>query len=171
MRKVNHSFFRYFAYALEILIFYVLQGTPNLIPEFFGSKPLVLIPIAVSAAAWENKIPALVIGAVCGLLTDIGSGGSVGFFAITLTLLCYAEAHIFENYLVPSFLTVTIVCFAAALLEIGIYFLLFRLPSGGDWGYLFVHHYISRIVYTFVLIIPFYFLNKLLYLSFSSQKR
>lgn len=170
--RINRTFFRYLAYALEILIFYVLQGTPNLIPEFFGSKPLLLIPVAITIAARENKIPSLIFGAVCGLLTDIGGSGGVGFFAILLTVLCYFEAHIFESVFVPSFLTVMIFSLGASVGLIGLYFLIFVVLSGtGELGYLFVHHYISRIVYTFVMTIPFYFINKFFYCVLSEQSR
>lgn len=162
--RVNRSFFRYFAYTLEILVFYVLQGTPNLVPEIFGSKPLFLIPIALTIAARERIVPSLVFGAVCGALTDIGSGGSVGFFAITLTLVCFAEVSIYENYLVPSFLTVSIISVISVPCIIGMYFLFFRFFAGiEECGYLFVHHYISRIVYTLLMTIPFYYINRFLY--------
>lgn len=162
--RVNRSFFRYFAYTLEILIFYVLQGTPNLVPELFGSKPLLLIPIALTIASRERVVPSLVFGAACGVLTDIGSGSSVGFFAITLTLVCFAEVSIYENYLVPSFLTVSIISVISVPCIIGMYFLLFRFFAGiEECGYLFVHHYISRIVYTLLMTIPLYYLNRLLY--------
>lgn len=162
--RVNRSFFRYFAYTLEILVFYVLQGTPNLVPEIFGSKPLFLIPIALTIAARERVVPSLIFGAVCGALTDIGSSGSVGFFAITLTLVCFAEVSIYENYLVPSFLTVSIISVISVPCIIGMYFLFFRFFAGiEECGYLFVHHYISRIVYTLLMTIPFYYINRFLY--------
>lgn len=162
--RVNRSFFRYFAYSLEILIFYVLQGTPNLVPDILGSKPLFLIPIALTIAARERVVPSLVFGAVCGVLTDISSGSSVGFFAIMITLVCFAEVSIYENYLVPSFLTVGIISVVSVPCIIGIYFLFFRFFAGiDDCGYLFVHHYISRIVYTLVMTVPFYYLNRFLY--------
>lgn len=157
--RTNRTFFRYFAYTLEILIFYVLQGTPSLVPEFFGSKPLFLIPIAISIAARERLIPSIVFGAVCGILTDTGSGG-VGYFAVLLTLVCFIEANAFENYFVPSFVTVSIIGIIAIPVTIGLYFLIFRVIAGiPDCGYLFVHHYISRILYTLVMLVPFYFLN------------
>ena len=66
--KIKLSFFRYLAYALEILIFCVLQDTPKLMPEIFGAKPLLLAALALSIAAFENKIPSLVFGALCGIL-------------------------------------------------------------------------------------------------------
>lgn len=170
--RVNRTFFRYLAYALEILIFYILQGTPNFIPEIFGGKPLLLIPAALTIAAAENKIPSLVFGAVCGILTDIGSGGSVGFFAVFLTLLCYLEAHIFENYIIPSVFTVTAVSAVAVPCIICLYFLLFViLPGTEEFGYLFVHHYISKTVYTFAMTVPFYFLNRFFYNTLSIQSR
>lgn len=162
--KINRKFFLYFAYSLEILILYVLQGTPNLIPEILGSKPLLLIPAALSIAGKENKIPSLIFGAVCGVLTDIATGGSIGFFAILLTVICYAEAHIFKTYFSPNFISVSIISVIAVPVLIGLYFLIFTVFSGvPDSKVLFVNHYISRIIYTFVMIFPLYFLNGFLY--------
>lgn len=161
--KINRNFFRYFAYTLEILIFYVLQGTPTLIPELFGSKPLLLIPIALTIASKENQIPSLIFGAVCGALTDIASSGGVGFFAVMLTLVCYIEAEIFKKYIVPSFVSTALFSAVAVSVLICLYFLIFKLIAGiPECGVLFVNHYISRIVYTFITVVPFYFLNKYL---------
>ncbi len=164
--KVNYTFFKYFAYTLEILILYVIQGTPNFVPELFGSKPLFLIPAAISIASVENKIPSLVFGAVCGLLLDIGTGGSIGFFAILLTVICYAEAHIFKKYLVPSFVSVFIISAIVIPCIICLYFFVFYILTGtAECGYIFVNHYIARIIYTLAMIAPFYLLN-----SFISRK-
>ncbi len=162
--KKNLLFFRYFAYALEIILLYILQATPKLMPEILGSKPILLVAIALVIAAREDKIPSLIFGAVCGALADTVTGGGVGFFAITLTLICYFEAHIFSTYFVPAFLTVMVFSTVAIALLVSVYFLLFKLLAGvPDSSVLFVNHYISRIVYTLVTVIPLYFLNGFLY--------
>lgn len=164
--RINRSFFRYFAYALEILILFVVQDAPGLIPSLFGGKPLLLISAALTIAAKENRIPSLIFGAVCGALTDIASGGGIGFFAVMLTLICCFESGIFKKYIVSSFAAAMLFSAAAVIVLICLYFLIFRLIAGvGECGVLFVNHYISRIVYTFAAAIPLYFLNKFLYIK------
>lgn len=162
--KINLNFFRYFAYALEIIILAVLQGTPNLIPEFFGSKPILLIPAALAIASKEDKIPALVFGAVCGIFADISGEGYIGFFAILLTLICYFESHIFKTFFVSNLFSVVVISAIVIPLMIGLYFLIFTVFAGvTDSGTQFINHYISRIIYTFIMIIPLYFLNSFIY--------
>lgn len=162
----NLSFFRYFAYSLLIVVFSVLQGTPNLLPEILGGKPLLLFCFVISIASVEDKIPSLIFGAVCGVVVDISSGGTIGFFAIILTLMCYFESHIFSTYFISGFLQVMVFALASIPLVIGVYFLLFTVFAGiPDSGILFVNHYISRIVYTFVMTVPVYFVTRFIHNS------
>ncbi len=160
--KIKRSFFKYLAYVLEIIILYVLQNTPQLMPEIFGGKPLMLLPLALTIAAVENTVPSIIFGAICGVFTDIGSGG-IGYFALLLTIVCFAEAELFRKFFVPSLRTTLIYSFTAVTVLVCLYFLLFKLFAGiEDAGTLFVHHYISRIIYTFLLTVPLYFLNRFL---------
>lgn len=162
--KIKPSFFRYVAYSLLIVILYVVEGTPNLLPEIFGSKPLLLVPFALAVSAKEDYIPSLVFSAVCGGLTDISSSSSIGFFAIILTLVCYLQTDIFKKYIVESFLSSTLYSIVSISVIICLYFLFFRLLYGtSDCFDLFVNHYISRIVYTCVMFVPLYFINGFLY--------
>ena len=36
----RYRFIRYFAYGLELLILYMLQQTPGLLPPLFGARPI-----------------------------------------------------------------------------------------------------------------------------------
>lgn len=158
------SFFRYFAYSLLIILLLVLQSTPKLFPEVFGSKPLLLVVFSLCIASKEDKIPSIIFGAVCGMFTDIATGGNIGFFAILLTLICYAEAHIFSTYFKSSLVSVLIVGIIAIPFLIFSYFLIFTVFAGvSDCWIYFVNHYISRIIYTFMMIIPLFYAHGFLY--------
>lgn len=162
MRKLG--FFKYLTYSLLVILLYVLQATPNLMPELFGSKPLLLLPLALAISSVEKEVPSLVFGAVCGGLTDLAAGGAIGYFAIILTLICFFESHVFGTYFVPNIISATVYSAAATVLSIGVYFLIFKVFSGiPDWQILFVNHYISRIVYTFVMFIPICILVRFLH--------
>ena len=163
----NLGFFKYIAYSLLVILLYVLQATPNLMPELFGSKPLLLVPLALAIASVEETVPSLVFGAVCGGFTDMAAGGGIGFFAIALTLICWLEAYVFDTYLVPNIVSGFVYSALATAVVIGIYFLMFKAFSAiPDPLVLFVNHYISRIVYTIVMFIPICILVRFLNRSF-----
>ena len=151
---------RYAAYSLEIFLLLVLQGTPGLIPEVFGGKPVLLVSFALSIAAVEEVVPSLFFAAACGALADISAGGTIGFFAVSLTLLCYALCCLTRYYFSGGAAIAVVLCLAATVLILGARFLLFALPQGG--AELFVSHYISRMIYTFAATVPLYFLNRFL---------
>lgn len=151
---------RYAAYSLEIILLLVLQGTPGLIPELFGGKPILLVSFALSIAAVEEVVPSLVFAAVCGALADISAGGTIGFFAVSLTLLCYALCCLTRYYFSGGAAIAVVLCLAATVLILGARFLLFALPQGD--AEFFVSHYISRMIYTFAATVPLYFLNRFL---------
>ena len=155
MMRASRTFFRFFGYSLLLIILYVFQGSGFIIPEIFGGRPLMLISLALCIASFENTL--------CGVLTDISFDGSIGYFAFALTIVCYAENFVFSKYFVPSFVTVIVFSLAAVMTVMLIYYLLFVLIAGLDSGcVLFVRHYISRILYTFAVTIPLYFLTAFL---------
>ena len=160
----RYTVFRYVAYSLELLLLFILQTTPGLLPELFGGKPLLLIPAAITISLLENEIPAMLFGLAGGLLLDLGYSDNIGFFSVTLTLSCFIIGLVFRDYLVISFLNATVfnAIFSAGLI---ILFFLFSyaFAGKGDVLYYFSHHIISRIIYTFLCGIILYFINKLLY--------
>ncbi len=151
---------RYAAYSLEIILMLVLQSTPGLIPEVFGGKPILLVSCALSIAAVDEVIPTLAFAAVCGAFADISAGGTVGFFAVALTLLCYVLCCLMRYFFSTGTVVALPFCLSAVVVILGARFLIFALPPGG--AELFVNHYISRIVYTFAATVPLYFLNRFL---------
>lgn len=154
-------FFRRFGLGLLVLLAFVFQASTSFLPEIFGGKPLLLPALAFAIASFEDKVPSLIFGAVCGTLTDLASSSSVGYFAILLTLLCYFESHIFSNIFVPNFFSAFVFSTASTVVLIGGYFLFFKLFASVDgWQVLFVNHYISRIIYSAAVFVPIYFVVK-----------
>ena len=102
MMRASRTFFRFFGYSLLLIILYVFQGSGFIIPEIFGGRPLMLISLALCIASFENTLPSVIFGALCGVLTDISFDGSIGYFAFALTIVCYAENFVFSKYFVPT---------------------------------------------------------------------
>lgn len=161
--KTRLVIFRYIALALEIILLAVLECTPKLTPEILGSKPLLLAAAALSFAGVEEVIPSTVFGAVCGVVTDLSGTGRIGYFAFALTLCCYGISCLMNTRIRANIFTLMLLSLGAVTLMVGLFFIFFRLLSGVPDGWaLFVNHYISRIVYTYVCIVPLYFLNRFL---------
>lgn len=160
----RYTVFRYLAYSLEILLLFILQTTPNLMPELFGSKPLLLIPAALTISFLESEIPAMFFGLACGLCLDFGYSDNVGFFTIALTISCYFISLVFRDYMVVSILNATAfnAIFCSGLIILYFLFSFVFAGKGNVFGY-FAAHYISRIIYTFLCGMLLYFLNKFLF--------
>lgn len=158
----RRNFLRFFAYSLEIILLYILSGTPLLLPEIFGSKPCLLLPVALTIAVFESETVAMSFGFVCGLLTDIGFSGKIGFYTVVLTVLCFCIGYCARNFFVTNLLNASIIGVVSITLLILIHFWLnVSSLDIANTGEHFVRHYISRIVYTSVFFVPLYFLGKL----------
>ncbi|MBQ7810567.1 MAG: rod shape-determining protein MreD [Clostridia bacterium] len=159
----RRNFLRYFAYSLEIVILFVISSTPHFLPEIFGSKPCLLLPLALAIAVFESETVAMSFGFVCGLLTDIGFSGKIGFYTVVLTLLCFAIGYCARNFFVTNLLNASIIGIASIALLILIHFWLnVSMADISDAGTYFIKHYISRMLYTGAFFVPLYFLGKLL---------
>lgn len=162
MNNKRHPLWHTLILSAEILLLWLLQSTPGLFPELFGVRPFLLLAAAVSYAACAETVPAVITGAVCGVLADISVGG-VGFFAFAVTLLCFALSGLLHTYINRNMLSCAVLAAAGIAAVLTLYFLLFRLFAGVPGsGMLFVSSYLPRIVYTVVCFVPLYFLNDLL---------
>lgn len=152
---------RYTAYILEILIIYIVQGIPGFIPDVFGGRPVLLVPVALTIAIFERDISAVVFGTVCGLMTDFGYSGAAGYYGIMLAILCFVVSNLMENYIRTNLLTAMLIATISIPIIIFLQFVFYYIFAGYNdvWGF-FVKHYISRIIYTWAFTPVFYGLNR-----------
>ena len=163
MKKKQHPFLRYLVLSLEIILLWLLQSTPKLLPELFGAKPFLLLAAALSFSVTVDVVPAIVLGAVCGVLADISAGGTVGFFAVAVTLACYGQARVVGTYFNRHALTCSVFSLGSTAVILLLYFLLFKAFAGApDSGLLLTAHYLPRMLYTALTFFPLYFLNRLI---------
>lgn len=160
----KYTAFRYIAYSLEILLIYVIGGSGLVLPELFGGRPMLLISAALTIAFFENELPSMFFGIASGALIDIGTDGNIGFFTFALGFSCFVIGNIFRDYMVVSFLNSLAFCGGFILGLIVLKFIIkYGINGFNNSGYYFLHHYVARIVYTFVLSPLLYWLNKGLY--------
>lgn len=152
---------KYTAYGLEIIIAFIIQTTPYLLPEVFGGKAILLIPLALSVSVFEKEIPSMIFGAVCGLLEDCSYGGTIGFYSISLVVTCYVVSVLTENYIRTNLLTAMLASFFCIPAIISLQFVFYYIFMGyTNISGFFVKHYLSRIFYTLAFMPVFYILNR-----------
>ena len=115
---------RFVAYSIEIAVLFVLEGTPMLLPEIFGSKPCLLLPVALTIAVFESETASMSFGFVCGILTDIGYTGNIGFYTIVLTLLCFFIGYCAGNFFVTNLLNASIIGIGSITVLLVLHFLI-----------------------------------------------
>ena len=159
-----NAVFRYIAYAMEIAVVYALGNTPNLLPELWGAKPVLLLCVALTAALYEREIAAMIIGIVCGVLIDLGYSNGIGFFTIALTIVCFIVGYAANNLIVATFRNFLLYSFLTVGGLFMLYFVINFVWAGVEdrWTY-FVNHILSRMGQTFVCSVIFYFLNRLIH--------
>ena len=157
---MKRSFLKYILYFLEAVFAFALQATPYLLPEIFGEKAAALLPLAVSVSLLEEESNAVIFGAFCGLLADFAFSGSVGYFAISFTIICFILS-VLSGYIKISFLSELAAGCIAVLLILLLYFVLYFAFSGYN-GIMqfFLTHYITRILYTLAFMPLFLLINK-----------
>ena len=170
MRRNSRSFFKYFGFALLLVLMTVLQATPKLLPEPMGSKPFLLLALALAVNAREEFIPSIVFASLCGVFADLNAGGCVGYFAVTLTLSCAAVHYITRTYLNNTFFTFIVTSAAAVAAVPGLYFVIFRIASGEGTGGMFVSRYLPRMALTLLSAVPLYFAAAFLHNTLTASR-
>lgn len=164
----KYTVLRYISYGLEILIFYIIQGVPDLIPQVLGGKPLLLIPVALTIACFENEVPAMAFGVACGAMMDLGVGTHLGFYTIALAIVCFFIGYFAENYFNTKLLIVLFISVIIIPVLISLNFVINYILAGyANSGYYFVHHILATMAYTFVTVPVFYGINRVLSRGFN----
>lgn len=162
---------RYFAYTIEILVFFMVQETPGLMPEVYGARPVLLIPAALAIALFEKERAAMTFGLFSGLLIDFGMGGSLGFHALLLSISCYFLSVLAADLIRTNFLTamiVAVICTSVILALQWVFF--FVLADYTDSIYALSAHYAPRFLYTVVLMPVAYYFNRALALQIRAKE-
>ncbi len=168
----NRRYFRYAAYVLEILVFYLLEGAPNLLPEFYTAKPLLIIAAAISVAAFESPLFSMFFGVFCGLVIDTGTGGVMGLTSIILAVISFYESYWHERYIRNNIYFVlmysAVACVSVILLK---FFVFYIIPGYSDAATAYTAHYLPRIIYSWACTPLVYVLTMLLSRICRKEKR
>ena len=133
---LKYKVIRCVAYTIEIILLFILQELPYLMPSLLGVRPLLLIAAPMTIAILENEKIGLGFGVFAGLLMDMGYGSVIGFHAIVLGVLGFFIGLLAVNLVKTNVLT-SLLCTAAAVFAvISLHFVFFYLLRGYDMAYL-----------------------------------
>lgn len=167
----KYKIIRYIGYAVEIIVFFVIQETPGFIPAVFGAKPVLVVPAVISIAMFESGIPAMLFGLFGGLLMDFGFSGILGFHGMLLAVCCYIVSFIATNLLQTNFITamlIALLCNASITVLQWLFF--YVLYGYGSTVYALVYHYAPTLIYTMLLMPVAYYFNRALALQIRSKE-
>ena len=141
---LKYKVIRCVAYTIEIILLFILQELPYLMPSLLGVRPLLLIAAPMTIAILENEKIGLGFGVFAGLLMDMGYGSVIGFHAIVLGVLT------------------SLLCTAAAVFAvISLHFVFFYLLRGYDMAsYAYQKYYLPMMLYSFLPTPILYYFNK-----------
>ena len=154
---------RCFAYVLEILVLFMVQETPGLLPPVLRERPVLLIPAALSIAFFETEITGMAFGVLAGLFLDFGMNAPFGFHALLLGALCWLLGLLAAELIRTNLLTALLAGALGVFLVLSLQWLFLYLLAGyGSAGYAYTWHYLPRMGYSFVFMPITYYFNRAL---------
>ena len=161
----------YLAYVLELLVLFMLQETPGLLPSIFGARPVLLFPAVVAIAMLEPEVPALLFGVVGGLFCDFGLSGMLGFHALVLGVLCFFISLVIRTYLQNNMATAILTgVWSIGLVVLAQWFFLYFFQYSYP-AYALTHHYLPKYFYTLLFLPLLYLLNRGLSQALGAQEK
>ena len=170
IRDLN-KLIRYLAYVLELLVLFMLQETPGLLPSIFGARPVLLFPAVGAIAMLEPEVPALLFGVVGGLFCDFGLSGMLGFHALVLGVLCFFISLVIRTYLQNNMATAILTgVWSIGLVVLAQWFFLYFFQYSYP-AYALTHHYLPKYFYTLLFLPLLYLLNRGLSQALGAQEK
>lgn len=158
-------------FALLIVLTAVLQNTDGLFPKINHAPAMLLVPLTVCIAMFENDVGGMFFGLLSGVIWDFYSVRIDGFYAIILVSAGYACSFLIARYMRNNFVTATVYSLIVSVLCSTLYWLFFILPLGSAGaGSLYASHYLVSALYTIALTPLYYFFVRMIALKFRKEE-
>lgn len=143
---------RKFVVALFILICFVLQSTVFDALSFAGIIPNLMIILTASFGFMRGERDGLIIGFICGFLSDIFFGSFLGFYALLLMYIGFLNGK-FSRIFYPEDIKLPLALIVTSDLSYGIicYVLSFMLRGRLEFSYYFSHVILPEALYTILV--------------------
>ncbi len=115
-KYLRKKILKFFVYALIVFGAYIIQTTPGLF-DYFGIKPLLVLPACLCIAVFEGEFAGGLFGFFFGLFCDSSSETIFGFNALVFLVLCVvaglATIYIFRR----STMNIMLLCLGAIFIR------------------------------------------------------
>ncbi len=163
------KYIRYAIYAAVICGAFMLQSSKIALPEIFGARAFLLLPVCICVSMHEREIPAALFGALAGALWDV-SAGVEGFNTLVIMLLCAAcsifISHLMQNNIVTAFVLNASACAIYELLYVIVNIVV--ADGGNPFRQIFVF-YLPSLIYTVAFVPLCYSLMKHIYSLYKTE--
>lgn len=162
-RSRKRDLIRWSILSLFLILLFLLQTTPYLLPVLGKASAMPLIPAVICIGMFERETAGAFFGLAAGLLWDMVSAQPAGYHSIFLMVLGCASGLLITHLMRNNLLTGCLLGAGGILLHDVIYWLLFVVLRGYDGGgMLLVEKYLPSMLYTAAFIPLFYFIVRLL---------
>lgn len=148
---------RKFVVILFVLAGFILQCNVFDKLAFAGIIPNVMIILTSSFGFMRGEKEGLIIGFLCGMLSDVFFGSFLGFYALVLMYIGYLNGK-FSRIFYPEDIKLPIALIITSDLSYGVvcYILLFMLRGKLQFAYYFSHIILPEALYTAVVTLFLY---------------
>ena len=168
-KLLRRKILKFFVYALIVFGAYVIQTTPGLF-DFFGIKPLLVLPACICIAVFEGEFAGGLFGFFFGLFCDSASETIFGFNAFIFLVFCViaglATIYIFRR----STMNIMLLCLGAVFFRSFLeYFFVFILYGYENLVPFFYTQIAPQIVFTSIFSLPFCLIFRKLHKKFEPE--
>lgn len=151
----------------------VFQHTRGAMPELFGTRAMLLIPLTVAISMYERSFYGLLYGALAGILWDFATVGGDGFFSVCLASVGFFTGSL-VTYLMRNKLSGNLILSLCSVTSVNVaYWFVFILRKGYEGaGDVLFGYYLPSIIYTMLFAFVYYYLVGLIFrLTAKKEKR
>ena len=168
-KLLRRKIIKFLTYALIVFFAYIIQTTPGLF-DFYGIKPLLVLPACICIAVYEGEFAGGLFGFFFGLFCDSASETVFGFNAFVFLIFCVfaglATIYIFRR----STMNIMLLCFGAVFLRSALeYFFGFILYGYENLVPFFYTEIAPQIVFSAIFSLPFCLLFRWLHRKFEPE--
>ena len=159
--QLKYKLLRLLAYGIEIVLLYVAQNTPGLLPPLLGVRPVLVLCALITFAMMEDEKTGLGFGIFTGLLLDLSAGNAIGLYAAVLGIIGFFCGLLAANLIKTNLLTALALCAAGVFVFLGLQFVFTFLLHNYDYAsQTFVNFYLPLMLYSFIPAPVLYFINR-----------
>ena len=169
--KIPKIYIRRGLLLLLVMFTAAFQHTDGAIPVLFGTKAMILIPLAVVIGMHERSMSGLIFGTLAGVLWDFATVRGDGFFSVCLAVVGYFSGVLVTWYL-QNCIRSAILLGAVSITGINVlywYMFIFRRGYEGAEA-LLTGYYLPSVLYTMIFIFVYYYIVELI-VKLTTDKR